>query len=89
VKAIVQDEYGTADAVRLADIDRPTAGSVGVLVRSVRRASPRCSADTTVDTNQPQIAYLDASNTSIISYGRTMPLTCRFTPSGVHVAGRP
>jgi NADPH:quinone reductase-like Zn-dependent oxidoreductase len=33
MKAIVQDEYGTADDLLFADIDRPTAGSGEVLVR--------------------------------------------------------
>jgi NADPH:quinone reductase-like Zn-dependent oxidoreductase len=38
VKAIVQDGYGTPDVLRLADVDRPTVGDDGVLVR-VRAAS--------------------------------------------------
>ena len=33
MKAIVQDEYGTADDLMLADIDRPVAGTGEVLVR--------------------------------------------------------
>src|SRR5436190_13638831 len=33
MKAIVQDEYGTADDLVFADIDRPAAGSGEVLVR--------------------------------------------------------
>ncbi len=33
MKAIVQDEYGSADVLRLADIDRPEIGDDGVLVR--------------------------------------------------------
>ena len=38
MRAIVQDEYGSADALRLDDIDRPVAGPGEVLVR-VRAAS--------------------------------------------------
>jgi NADPH:quinone reductase-like Zn-dependent oxidoreductase len=33
MKAVVQDGYGTADVLRLAEIDRPTAGPGEVLVR--------------------------------------------------------
>jgi NADPH:quinone reductase-like Zn-dependent oxidoreductase len=38
MKAIIQDEYGTADDLVFADIDQPTAGSGEVLVR-IRAAS--------------------------------------------------
>jgi NADPH:quinone reductase-like Zn-dependent oxidoreductase len=33
MKAIVQDEYGTADNLQLADIDRPTAGTSEALIQ--------------------------------------------------------
>jgi len=38
MKAIVQDRYGTADDLVLADIDRPVAGKGEVLI-SIRAAS--------------------------------------------------
>ena len=38
MKAIVQDRYGTADDLVLADIDRPVAGRGEVLI-SIRAAS--------------------------------------------------
>jgi NADPH:quinone reductase-like Zn-dependent oxidoreductase len=43
MKAIVQDRYGSADALELRDIDQPTIGADEVLVR-VRAAGvgPTC-----------------------------------------------
>ena len=38
MKALVQDTYGSADALKLADIDRPAIGDGDVLVR-VKAAS--------------------------------------------------
>ena len=37
MKAIVQDEYGSADVLRLEDVETPVAGRGEVLIR-VRRA---------------------------------------------------
>ena len=38
MKAIVQDKYGSADVLRLADVDKPTIGAGSLLVQ-VRAAS--------------------------------------------------
>ena len=44
MKAIVQDRYGTADDLVLADIDKPVAGKGDVLRRS-RVLRPQSCAD--------------------------------------------
>jgi hypothetical protein len=41
VKALTQDRYGTADALKLRDLQRPTAGNRQVLVRVVAAGMDR------------------------------------------------
>src|SRR3954447_4165945 len=56
MKAIVQHEYGSPDALRLEDVDRPGAGPGQVLVR-VRAASVN-AADWHIMRGDPKLARL-------------------------------
>ena len=60
MKAIVQDEYGTADDLEFADIDRPAAGSGEVLVRV--HAASVFIGDWHVVTGRPSTSPRDLSS---------------------------